>query len=150
MSVHDQLPNPSYLPPGFLHRLDVYGNDTAGFGFDSKQVARIFTRDLSLASWNRPLVITWVPRAGAVLAATENRAGTPVSLPNGDGVYHDGLWQLGVGPDQVDVPGGPIHWDRNDAHSITLAVSGGTVAIRASRVAGVEFEELRRTGGSVR
>jgi hypothetical protein len=58
MSVRQQpLPNPSYLPPGFVHRLDVFGTDTAAFGFDSEQVARIFTRDLTVESWTRPLVI---------------------------------------------------------------------------------------------
>ncbi len=149
MSVHEQLPNPSYLPPRFVHRLDAYGADTAAFGFDSEQVARIFTRDLSLESWNRPLMIAWVPRAGAVLAATEDHTGTPVTLPNGPGIYHDGIWQLGVGPDQVDFPEGTIFWDRSDAHSITLTVSGGTVAIRASRGAGVDFDDLRLIGGSI-
>ena len=55
MSVHDgPVPDPTYPPTGFVHRLDAYGTDTAAFGFDSRQIARIFTRDLDLGVVDAP------------------------------------------------------------------------------------------------
>ena len=72
-----------------------------------------------------------------------------MQLPNMTGIYHDGVWQLGSGPDEVDVPGGPLYWDNGDVHSITLPVNGGTAAIRASRRAGVELDDRVRIGASI-
>jgi hypothetical protein len=52
----NQAPFPSYLPSGFAHRLDAYGTDTAAFGFDPEQIARVFTRDHSLGVKSRCVV----------------------------------------------------------------------------------------------
>lgn len=150
MSAHDNsLPNPSYLPEGFAHRLDAFGGDTAAFGFDPQQVVRIFTRDQRVDSWNRPLLVAWVPRPDAVLSATEDHPGMPIAVGSVNGFYHDGLWQLGDGPEQVDAGGNAIYWDRSDLHSITFAAEGGTLAVRASRLSGVELGDLERVGASI-
>jgi hypothetical protein len=120
--------------------------------FISATATRTYTKprdSTSLGAWSRPLVVAWVPRAGAVLTATEDRPGVSVDVGGATGIYHDGLWQLGSGPDEVDIGWGTVYWDQSDLHSLTFGIADGTVAIRASRLAGVGLDELEQIGVSI-
>jgi hypothetical protein len=106
-------------------------------------VALIYTRGWEVEDWNSPLTIHASPAGEGILAGTENRPGEPVDLgiPSATAVYHDGLWAPGSGEDERDLGDVIIHWDRTNAHSITIRASNGTYAVRAPK-ADVAFDEL--------
>jgi hypothetical protein len=139
-----QLRAPSYLPPGYYYYATHAPERIGGFGLEwdvgSHTYAREHDRD------QRPGLEVHVAKPGASsLAATETRQGVQIDLglPHATTIYHDGMWDVGPGPDQRSFPPDIImHWEGSEYHSITLRTAKATYGIRGSKRRGVDLDQL--------
>ena len=138
---------PSYVPSPFKHFGTVEGDPAGEFWDDPNQIAVRYRRATSFAYL--PITIAWTPRPNATLVGTDQRVGDPVKVHGLTARYHNGTWAPGPGPEQVDTPVGPLHWETSLEHSITLHTASGSFAVRAPRDSVRDSAELARIISSV-
>jgi hypothetical protein len=122
---------PGYVPKGFKRIGAVEGVDAGEFWGATDQIAVRYRRR---SSQHPPyLTVCWTADSGQVLTGTDQRAGVPVDVKGNRGAYHDGAWAPGPGDEQVDTPVGPLHWDRQLVHSLTMRTDDGVFAVSGLR-----------------
>jgi hypothetical protein len=136
--------DPTYLPGGYKLSLRVHGPEAGGLGMDASQTGMLYRRGTALEDWRNPLAV-YVSGSGApALVATEARQGEQIdlSIVGIEAIYHDGLWMLGQGAEQLEMGDVIVHWDSSALHSITARWDGGTCAVRGPKGRGVGYDEL--------
>lgn len=138
---------PRYVPRGYQFGWRRLGADAGGFWGVVEQAIFVYTPG---GDPHDPLVLCVASDEGAELIGTEGKEGLRVDLGlTQPGVYHDGLWKLGPGPDEQQAGDLLIHWDSGNVHSITFPQEGRVVGIRGSRNRGVGLEELMNVAKSL-
>lgn len=139
---------PAYVPSGYKFFRTIVGDEASGFWGVRRQAATVYVRG---AETMYPLVAHVAREQGARLVGTEGRDGLGIDL-GADGataVYHDGWWAPGRGPDEQRAGELFIHWDRADAHSITVNAGDRVFAVRGARSKGVSLDELVKVARSL-
>jgi hypothetical protein len=141
-------PWPAYVPAGYRFAFKVVGEDAAGFWGSRDQVLLTYVSGSDPAL---PLAVFAAADADAELLGTEQRDGVllDIGVADATAVYHDGIWQLGSGPEARQAGQVIVHWSRDDVHSITIAVDGTFYAVRGARSKGVSLDELARVARSL-
>ncbi len=136
--------NPAYLPSGYELSLRVHGSEAGGLGMDASQTGTFYRRATAIEDWRSPLAVYLSGPGAPDLAATEKKQGEQIDLGivGIKAVYHDGLWMLGQGAEQLDMGDVVVHWDSSTLHSITARWDGGTCAVRGPKGRGVGYDEL--------
>jgi hypothetical protein len=143
-----EAPRPTYIPHGYSYGFRIDGEAGPGFIRDPDQTVLIYTR--SAVDSTHPLMISLSPSRRLELMATEGHPGLPVALDSGaEAVYHDGLWSSGPGLDERRDGDVVVHWDRSDAHSITVRTEDGVYGVRGARSRGVTVDELLKIANSL-
>lgn len=154
-------PIPTYLPPGY----DFFAEQDDrpdGFRDVVTQSALIYKGPRAptsiVPSGTRfPLLFFATKEAGLKFTCTEQVDGLEYQLRSKDNgimpaVYFDGIWE----PERVydasgkRVPGnGKLRWNRSNLHALVYEYAGFQIGIRASRLCGVQFDEMVQVASSV-
>jgi hypothetical protein len=116
-----------------------------GFGGPA-EVTLLYRNRKSPRGMQNPLMIVMSASPAHDFATIEGHPWKPVQVLMGTGEtvpakYYDGMWNV--------VEGQKV-WNTDNAHSMVLTLRDLTIGIRASRAAGVSYEELLRVAGSLR
>lgn len=141
---------PSYITPGYELRREIDGPMAEGLGRDADQKALFYTRGWADEDWVFPLTVFVASYPNRTLIGTAGRRGNSVEVgvPNVTAAYHDGMWVSGPGEDEHQIGAVVLHWERSEAHSITISSFDKTYAVRGPKRRGVTFDELVRIAGS--
>jgi hypothetical protein len=141
---------PSYITPGYELRRQIEGPMAEGLGRDDDQQALFYTRGWADEDWVYPITVFVASYPNRTLIGTAGKLGNAVELgvQNVTAVYHDGMWVPGPGEEEHETGAVVLHWERSDAHSLTISSSDKTYAVRGPKRRGVTFDELLRIAGS--
>lgn len=128
MAVGYESLEPSYVPVAFKRYGSAKGASSGEF-WDTEEQLVVRYRPGNGSDRSRTLTVCWAADQDRELMGTRGRRGVPVDVYGVEAVYHDGQWQPGPGPEQVDLATGPLHWDRRE-HSITMRTERGVFAVR--------------------
>ena len=138
---------PAYVPEGYEFRQLIEGVDAAGFHDLDDQVTLFYTKGTSIEDWRTPLVVCQAAVDGVPLFGTESHDGTSVGIGDLSGVYHDGMWAVGPGPDERRVGKVVFHWGTGVVHSVTVGANGTTYGIRGPSA--ISRDELTAVAASL-
>jgi len=141
---------PAYVPPGYKLRSRVEGQAAGGFAGALEQVTSIYTVGSTVDDWSLGLHLHVSASSDATLVGIAGRAGVPVQLAStARGTYYDGMWNVGQGREQADVPGASLYWDTTAAHSLVVdSDDGRRIAVSAGK-AQISADELVRIADSL-
>lgn len=142
--------DPSYVTPGYELRRQIEGPMAEGLGREADQRALFYTRGWADEDWVFPLAVFVSNHPNRTLVGTAGKPGDAITVgvPNVAAVYHDGLWVPGPGDDKEQFGDVVLHWDRSEAHSITISSSDKTYAVRGPKRRGITIDELVRIARS--
>lgn len=140
-------PSPEYVPTGFqLVARQVGPRD--GFGVDSTETVLLYVS----ATAHHPLAIFASRTPNGEFFGTKGRIFTPVDLIMRDSTvvaaqYYDGMWWHSR---QTALNQENVWWNTTIVHSLVFPFANFTIGIRASRLAGVNYDELVRVATGMR
>jgi hypothetical protein len=134
---------PGFVPEGFRLFGKEQGIYVGEFWGSREQIALHYRKPRQMWGLGSEITICWAPEKNLMLTGTTNRVGVPVTVNGMPGVYHDGMWMPGPGPEEVKFePNGTAHWGRDLVHSITMHTSEGVFGLRAPRTSVPHLESL--------
>jgi hypothetical protein len=145
---------PTYLPKGYVEN-ESYKDRKDGFGGGPTETA-VFYRNPQ-QDYHNPLILFVSPNPQRRFFSTDHKQGTIVLFTMASGLtitaqYYDGMWTRSPNDDgELLLPSGDqLHWDTSNVHALVFRVGDLTVGLRASRLAGVNLEELIRVASSLK
>jgi hypothetical protein len=121
----------------------VQGLHAGAFWGSHEQIALRYRIPGQMWGLGSEMTVCWAPERDIMLTGTTNRVGMPVTVNGKAGVYHDGMWMPGPGPDEVRFePNGTAHWGRDLVHSITIHTEEGVFGVRAPRMSVPHLDTL--------
>lgn len=119
------------IPDGYAYFGVAEGDSTIEFHDDPDQLIVRYKTGSGFAQ-AKMLSICYSP-AGAALTCVETKPPVRIKVGKLSALYFDGHWVPGPGSGQWDTIVGPVHWDTDSQHSLTVSLpSGASLAIRSS------------------
>jgi hypothetical protein len=134
---------PQFVPAGFHLAGRGQGLQVGEFWGSHEQIFIRYRMSRQVWGLGAEITVCWAPERDLMLTGTTNRVGMPVTVNGKSGVYHDGMWMPGPGPDEVKFePNGTAHWGRDFVHSITVHTEEGVFGLRVPRASVPHLDTL--------